>query len=149
MTPRVATSDDLDAVVALDRVIFPDDAWPRDKFEDDLRSSFAHFLVVENEGTISGYAIAQHLPGNDVADIHNLAVVEAHRGEGLGAVLLDALVAWCESRHATAIMLEVRADNESAQSLYSSRGFQTIATRPGYYQPACVDALVMRREVTP
>ena len=149
MTPRVAASGDLDAVVALERVIFPDDAWPRDKFEDDLRSSFAHFLVVENGGTISGYAIAQHLPGNDVADIQNLAVVEAHRGEGLGAVLLDALVAWCESRHATAIMLEVRADNESAQSLYSSRGFQTIATRPGYYQPAGVDALVMRREVTP
>lgn len=149
MTPRVAASGDLDAVVALERVIFPDDAWPRDKFEDDLRSSFAHFLVVENGGTISGYAIAQHLPGNDVADIQNLAVVEAHRGEGLGAVLLNALVAWCESRHATAIMLEVRADNESAQSLYSSRGFQTIATRPGYYQPAGVDALVMRREVTP
>lgn len=149
MTPRVAASGDLDAVVALERVIFPDDAWPRDKFEDDLRSSFTHFLVVENGGTISGYAIAQHLPGNDVADIQNLAVVEAHRGEGLGAVLLNALVAWCESRHATAIMLEVRADNESAQSLYSSRGFQTIATRPGYYQPAGVDALVMRREVTP
>ncbi len=149
MTPRVAIADDLDAVVALERVVFPDDAWPRDKFEDDLRSSFAHFLVVENGGTISGYAIAQHLPGNDVADIQNIAVVEAHRGEGLGAVLLDALLDWCESRHATAILLEVRADNESAQSLYASRRFQTIATRPGYYQPAGVDALVMRREVTP
>jgi ribosomal-protein-alanine acetyltransferase len=149
MTPRVATADDLDAVVALERVIFPDDAWPRDKFEDDLRSSFVHFLVVEDGGTITGYAIAQHLPGNDVADIQNIAVVEAHRGEGLGAVLLDALVAWCESRDASAVMLEVRADNESAQSLYASRSFHTIATRPGYYQPAGVDALVMRREVTP
>jgi ribosomal-protein-alanine acetyltransferase len=149
MTPREATADDLDAVVALERVIFPDDAWPRDKFEDDLRSTFAHFLVTESAGEITGYAIAQHLPGNDVADIQNIAVVEAHRGEGMGAVLLDALVAWCESRDASSVMLEVRADNDSAQSLYASRGFHTIATRPGYYQPAGVDARVMRREVTP
>jgi ribosomal-protein-alanine acetyltransferase len=149
MTPRVATAADLDAVVALERVIFPDDAWPRDKFEDDLRSSFTHFLVVEDGGTITGYAIAQHLPGNDVADIQNIAVVEAHRGEGWGANLLDALVAWSESRHASVVMLEVRADNEAAQALYATRGFRTIATRPGYYQPAGVDALVMRREVTP
>ncbi|MDP4586414.1 MAG: ribosomal protein S18-alanine N-acetyltransferase [Microbacteriaceae bacterium] len=148
MTPRMATAGDLDAVVALERQIFPDDAWPRDKLEDDLRSSFAHFLVTESGGVITGYAIAQHLPGNDVADIQNIAVVEAHQGEGLGAALLDALLSWCESRHATAIMLEVRADNGAAQSLYASRGFHTIATRPGYYQPAGVDAFVMRREVT-
>lgn len=148
MTLRVATAADLDAVVQLEQQIFPDDAWPRDKLADDLRSSFAHFVVSENDGVIAGYAIAQHLPGNDVADVHNLAVVEARRGEGLGALMLDALLVWCESRDASAIMLEVRADNESAQSLYASRGFRTIATRPGYYQPAGVDALVMRREVT-
>jgi ribosomal-protein-alanine acetyltransferase len=149
MTARAATSADLDAIVLLERSIFPDDAWPRDKFEDDLRSSFAHFLVTENDGSITGYAIAQHLPGNDVADIQNIAVDASHRGEGLGAALLDELVTWCESRHATAIMLEVRADNSAAQSLYATRGFQTIATRPGYYQPAGVDAFVMRREVAP
>jgi [ribosomal protein S18]-alanine N-acetyltransferase len=148
MTPRRATAGDLDAIVALEREIFPDDAWPRDKLEDDLHSTYAHFLVAERGDSIAGYAIAQHLPRNDVADIQNIAVVEAHRGEGLGALLLDALVEWCESRDATAIMLEVRADNGPAQSLYASRGFVTIATRPGYYQPAGVDALVMRREVT-
>ena len=148
MTPRTATSADLDAIVALERAIFPDDAWPRDKLEDDLHSPFANFLVAESAGEIAGYAIAQHLPGNDVADIQNIAVVEAHRGKGLGAILLDALLEWCESRHATAVMLEVRADNDAAQALYSSRGFLTIATRPGYYQPAGVDAFVMRREVT-
>jgi ribosomal-protein-alanine acetyltransferase len=144
----MATTADLDAVVALERAIFPDDAWPRDKFEDDLSTPFAHFVVIESDGVITGYAIAQHLPGNDVADIQNIAVAAAHRGEGLGANLLDALVAWCDSRNASAVMLEVRADNETAQAMYATRGFQTIATRPGYYQPAGVDALVMRREVT-
>jgi ribosomal-protein-alanine N-acetyltransferase len=61
---------------------------------------------------------------------------------------LDALVAWAADRGTTAIMLEVRDDNTVAQSLYVSRGFAVIATRAKYYQPAGVDALVMRKEVS-
>lgn len=145
---RLATEADLTIVHGLEQVIFPDDAWPFEKLDDDLRSPFAHFLVSVDEDRIVGYAIAHHLTGNDIADIHNIAVIESHRGRGVGAELLDALVSWTLDNGASAIMLEVRADNEVAQSLYASRGFHAIATRPGYYQPAGVDALVMRREVT-
>ena len=145
---RLATAADLTTIHGLERVLFPDDAWPLDKFDDDLRSSFANFLVATDEGQVVGYAIAQHLPGNDVADIQNIAVVESHRGRGIGAALLDALVAWAVDRGTTAIMLEVRDDNTVAQSLYASRGFAVISTRAKYYQPAGVDALVMRKEVS-
>jgi ribosomal-protein-alanine acetyltransferase len=148
MMIRLATEADLTIVHGLEQVIFPDDAWPFEKLDDDLRSPFAHFLVSVDEDRIVGYAIAHHLTGNDIADIHNIAVIESHRGRGVGAELLDALVSWTLDNGASAIMLEVRADNEVAQSLYASRGFHAIATRPGYYQPAGVDALVMRREVT-
>ncbi len=147
MTIRIAKPADLDAIESLEREIFPDDAWPRDKLEDDLRSQFARFVVMEADGLVVGYAIGHHLPGNDVADIHNIAVRESHRGRGLGSALFDDLVAWSTSHGAAAIMLEVRADNEPAQALYSSRGFEVIATRPKYYQPAGVDAFVMRWEV--
>lgn len=147
MTPRRAIPSDLDAIEALEREIFPDDAWPRAQLEDDLRSPYACFLVMESDESIVGYAIAHHLPGNDVADVHNIAVIEQFRGKGIGSRLLDDLIDWCEGRQPDAIMLEVRADNEAAQSLYASRGFHAIATRLGYYQPAGVDALVMRRGV--
>jgi ribosomal-protein-alanine acetyltransferase len=145
---RLATAADLTTIHGLERVLFPDDAWPLDKFDDDLHSSFANFLVATDEGHVVGYAIAQHLPGNDVADIQNIAVVESHRGRGIGAALLDALVEWAVDRSTTAIMLEVRDDNTVAQSLYASRGFAVISTRAKYYQPAGVDALVMRKEVS-
>lgn len=148
MTIRKAYPSDLDRIVELEREMFPDDAWPRDKLDDDLRSPYSHFLVTEEDGEIVGYATAHFLPGNDVADIHNIAVLDAVRGRGVGSALFDRLVTWCREQGATAIMLEVRADNLAAQSLYASRGFHTIATRPGYYQPAGVDAFVMRREVT-
>jgi len=145
---RLATEAELVIVHGLEQVLFPDDAWPLEKFDDDLRSPYAHFLVALEDDRVVGYAIAQHLPGNDVADVHNIAVIEEYRGKGVGSSLLDQLIIWCEARQPDAIMLEVRADNEAAQSLYVSRGFHAIATRPGYYQPTGVDALVMRREVT-
>ncbi|MEY4898551.1 MAG: tRNA ((37)-N6)-threonylcarbamoyltransferase complex transferase subunit TsaD [Actinomycetota bacterium] len=145
---RLAAEADLTSVHGLEQVLFPDDAWPFDKLDDDLRSPYAHFLIAEDEDRVVGYAIAQYLTGNDVADIQNIAVVESHRRRGVGAELLDALVSWTVENGASAIMLEVRDDNVVAQSLYASRGFEVIATRPKYYQPSGVDALVMRREVS-
>jgi ribosomal-protein-alanine acetyltransferase len=145
---RLAAATDLTTIHGLEQILFPDDAWPLEKLADDLHSPYAHFLVATDEGQVVGYAIAHHLTGNDVADIHNIAVVESHRGRGIGAELLDALIAWTIDKGASAIMLVVRVDNTVAQSLYAMRGFETIATRPKYYQPAGVDALVMRKEVS-
>jgi ribosomal-protein-alanine acetyltransferase len=145
---RPATAADLTTILGLEQVLFPDDAWPLDKFDDDLRSPYARFIVAADAGRVVGYAIAQHLTSNDVADIQNIAVVESHRGRGIGAQLLDALDAWSVDQGATSIMLEVRDDNTVAQSMYAGRGFEVIATRAKYYQPAGVDALVMRKEVS-
>lgn len=147
MTLRLATENDLTTIYGLEQVLFPHDAWPLEKFDDDLRSRYAHFLMAEDEDRVVGYAIAQYLTGNDVADIQNIAVVESHRGRGIGAALLDAVLEWAVDQGASAIMLEVRADNVVAQSLYASRGFEVIATRAQYYQPAGIDALVMSKEV--
>ena len=145
---RLATTDDLTTIHGLEQKLFPDDAWPMEKFDDDLHSPYVRFVVADAEGQVAGYAIAQYLPGNDVADVQNVAVVESFRGRGIGAELLDALTAWSVDQGALAIMLEVRDDNTVAQSLYASRGFVVIATRAKYYQPAGVDALVMRKEVS-
>ena len=149
MRIRRATLDDLDRIMELEREIFPDDAWTSELMAEGLASAYGHYIVAENdEETVVGYAGAYHLPGDDSADIHSLAVAEAHRGSGVGGRLFDELVAWCVSDGAIRVLLEVRADNPAAQNLYVSRGFSTIAVREGYYQPANVDALVMQRMLT-
>ena len=132
----------------MERTIFPDDAWTTEQMAQGLSSPYAHYVVVEQGGDIIGYAGAFHLPGDDVADIHTIAVAASARGHGGGAELFDNGLSWCATDGARRILLEVRSDNLAAQNLYQSRGFQTIAIREGYYQPANVDALVMERLVS-
>jgi len=148
MTIRRATLHDLDDVMVLERAIFPDDAWSKELMAEGIASPYGHYVVATDElGEIVAYAGAHHLPGNDSADIHSIAVSDTQRGQGLGARLFDELLAWCVSDGAVRVLLEVRADNPVAHHLYSSRGFTTIAVREGYYQPANVDALVMERKM--
>jgi ribosomal protein S18 acetylase RimI-like enzyme len=61
---------------------------------------------------------------------------------------VQTLVEEARRRGATAVFLEVRADNLGAQSLYKKLGFVEIAVRPKYYQPDGVDALVMTLAIT-
>ncbi len=147
MITRAATLDDVTEVLALERAIFPEDAWSAEMLAEGFASAYGHYVVVEQDGAIIAYAGAYHLPGDDVADIHTIAVTAGARGNGLGAELFDDLVAWCTADGAARVLLEVRADNLVAQNLYQSRGFQTIAVRPAYYQPAGIDALVMEKAV--
>ena len=43
-------------------------------------------------------------------------------------------------------MLEVRASNEPAKSLYGSMGFESVGIRKNYYRNPREDALILRKE---
>ena len=77
-----------------------------------------------------------------------LGVAAGRQGKGIGAQLLDALLAEAD-RRSPVVLLEVRADNEVAAGLYRRRGFTEIGRRRGYYQPSGADAVVMKREGVP
>lgn len=142
---REASPADGDAIFAIEQATFPADAWSRGVLDAELSSPFGVYLVAVDGDDVVGYGGAQLLPDATQGDIQTLAVSAAHRGHGVGAALLDALLSRTAAGGATHMMLEVRADNPVAQSLYERRGFTVIATRPGYYQPANVDALIMQR----
>jgi ribosomal-protein-alanine N-acetyltransferase len=82
----------------------------------------------------------------DEAHIATIGVTAKRQGEGIGARLLDELLAEAD-RRSPVVLLEVRADNERAQELYRRRGFTEIGRRRGYYQPSGTDAVVMKREL--
>jgi len=142
---RPATASDLDAIDAIERATFPTDAWSRELIAAELAGAHTHYLVaVDDADAVIGYAGLLAPRGSGQGDIQTIAVAEPARRQGIGAALLDALLAEARAREALEVFLEVRADNPGAEALYASRGFERIAVRPRYYQPDGVDAVVMK-----
>jgi ribosomal-protein-alanine acetyltransferase len=144
MTLRLATPDDLDAIMLIETRSFPTDAWSVDAMRSELASPHGRYLVDEHDGAVIGYGGVRALLGSADADIQTIAFAAEHRGGGRGRALLRALLDAASERGAREVFLEVRADNPSAEGLYVSEGFEEIGRRPHYYQPDDVDAIVMR-----
>lgn len=93
-------------------------------------------------GSLAGYLIASRYA--DVWHLMNVAVDPPVRRQGLGALLLEDLIARVSP--AEPITLEVRPSNGPAISLYKRYGFQAAGLRPGYYRDTGEDALIMWRQ---
>jgi ribosomal-protein-alanine N-acetyltransferase len=140
------TPADLPAVLAMEEELFAPDTWTAAMYRDELaRTDTRHYLVAEDDvGAVVGYAGLIAYP--EEAHIATIGVTGQRQGEGIGAHLLDTLLAEADTR-SQVVLLEVRADNDAAQGLYRRRGFAEIGRRRGYYQPSGTDAIVMSREV--
>ncbi len=141
MTVRVATPDDLDAVVVLEQDALGPDAWSVGLLEEGLagRVPTVHYLVAESDGSVVGHAVTS-LAG-DIAELQRIAVTPAVRRTGVASALLDASVALAEG--ADRMLLEVRADNAGALAFYAAHGFVEVDRRPKYYKDGST-AVVMR-----
>jgi ribosomal-protein-alanine N-acetyltransferase len=135
---------DIEDLVALERELFPDDAWTAPTWWAELAARPRRDYVVEEspDGTTVGYAGVDL--GGEVADVMTMAVAPGAQRRGLGGRLLEELVARAEGDGAAYLMLEVRDDNVAARKLYETRGFELLSTRRRYYQPGDVDAHVLR-----
>ncbi|QSI47287.1 ribosomal protein S18-alanine N-acetyltransferase [Thermobispora bispora] len=139
---RQMTVDDLPAVMEIERSTFPFDAWTEGMMRGELADQprTRHYLVAEADGRIVGYAGLA--VAADQADVQTIAVDERYRRRGIGAALLEALLAEAARRGATAVFLEVRADNAPAQAMYERFGFERIGLRRRYYHDG-TDAITM------
>jgi len=139
---RVAQRDDVAAIVALERVSF-NNPWSEESFHAFLARETARVLVAVRGETVVGYAIIAWVL--DEAELANIAVAPAERGQGIGAQLLDRGLADLTALGVHAVYLEVRAANAVAQRLYASRCFVPVGRRARYYDNPTDDAVLMRR----
>ena len=80
---------DVAAVHALERRLFPVDAWPLDMFSAELAQPVCWYWVAEQDGAIVGYAGLMCI--RPVGDVQTIAVVPEHEGRGIGSALLRTL----------------------------------------------------------
>jgi ribosomal-protein-alanine N-acetyltransferase len=84
--------------------------------------------------------------GGGEAEVLTLLVLPPFRRLGLAKLMLDRGMQAARAAGATALFLEVAADNSAGRSLYSAHGFLEVGRRPRYYS-GLIDALVLRRDL--
>lgn len=87
---RKATTDDVEALYQLiEGYAEKGIMLPRSRKV--LLEQIDNFVVAESEGTVVGCGSLCRL-GNDLVEIRSLGIVETHKGQGLGTLLVDYLV---------------------------------------------------------
>ncbi|MEY4349324.1 MAG: hypothetical protein RL719_621 [Actinomycetota bacterium] len=144
---RPATEADLDDIMQIEHDAFESTAWPRDSMALELApSNDRHYFVATSDERVVGYAGINVVAGHQ-SNVMTIAVAESSRGSGLGRALMQKLIDVAVAQKSVEIFLEVRADNEIAQALYRSLGFEQIDLRRGYYQPENIDAVIMLKTI--
>jgi ribosomal-protein-alanine N-acetyltransferase len=135
---------DLDAVMAIESRVHTH-PWTRGNFSDSLAHGHAGQLLSDGQHGLLGYFLTMVI----VDEVHllDIAVDLPFQGQGVGRILLDALVTVARAQQMQLILLEVRVSNEAAIRLYQRYGFSEIGRRKHYYPVAPgvrEDAIVMQ-----
>lgn len=134
---------DLPAVMELEEELFAPDSWTEWMYRDELaQRDTRHYLAVVDGEQLIGWGGLISYP--DEAHIATIGVAGDRQHEGIGGLLLDALLAEAD-RRVPVVLLEVRADDGPTQAFYARRGFVEIGRRPNYYPLSGTDAVVMQR----
>jgi ribosomal-protein-alanine N-acetyltransferase len=103
-----------------------------------LFSAERYVKVPENVVGFSGFWMMMK-----EAHIIAIGVRDNYRRLGIGEGLLIATIELAQILNANVVTLEVRASNQTAQSLYKKYGFRVIGRRPRYYSSDGEDAIIM------
>jgi ribosomal-protein-alanine N-acetyltransferase len=132
---------DIPAVQDIEADLFPDDAWSAEQFWQELSQPTRRYLVARGDDGIVGYAGAFVMSPD--SDLQTIGVRADQQGRGVASELLVELLEEAARCGATHMLLEVRAGNARAVTLYERFGFARISERRRYY-PDGSDAIIMR-----
>jgi [ribosomal protein S18]-alanine N-acetyltransferase len=139
---RKATADDLDAMHLIESQ--GQARWNRRQFEDELRLAFSDVWVIDEAGSVIGFAITWTVA--DEIQLNNIGIRADSRRRGLGFMLMDHIAAVARrGRRVRKIFLEVSERNETARLFYRAGGFVESGRRKRYY--GGIDAILMEREL--
>lgn len=141
---RRMTLDDIEQVVAIDRVSFSL-PWPERSFRFELTDNpSSRCWVADVDGRIAGVIVAWLLV--DEVHIATLATHPEFRRQGIAQALLLHVLKHGAQEGALSSFLEVRAGNLAAQAMYRKFGYEETGRRPRYYKDNGEDAILMTLE---
>jgi GNAT superfamily N-acetyltransferase len=136
---RIGEAADVDAAVSVyerSSLVRHEGVWPNrvarvERVRGHLHDPASWFLLATEGPAVVGMASAEALRGEDGAGqdipggcfLSYLFVVPERWGEGIGGVILDAVLAEAKRRHYSRMHLWTHEDNERSHRLYRSRGF--------------------------
>lgn len=143
MLVRAATPADVEAVCQLEERCLGADAWSAALVSEGIHGALptVSYLVAELDGVVVGHAVTS--AAGEIAELQRIAVDEPHRRTGVGAALMDSVVAGAGATEADRLLLEVRVDNGGALAFYTDLGFVEIDRRTRYYADGTT-AVVLR-----
>jgi ribosomal-protein-alanine N-acetyltransferase len=146
MSVRKFRAVDADAVAAIAGESFEAATWSRESYLSLGEQNGSLALVIESDGTISGFLIGRRV--SDQAEVLNLAVARKHRRKGQGTALLAAALREFGLRSVKSVYLEVRESNTDGIAFYERQGFAKTGLRKGYYRRPDESAVTMVKKLT-
>ncbi len=150
-TIDVMLEQDLRAVVEIEEITGLN-RWGYDAYRRELLKNQNSVMLVARaieaerpNGNVVGFFAGWMI--EDELHVNNIASHPDHRRIGIGQSLLEAGIEAAKRRGVCYVLLEVRASNEAAQSLYRKMGFNFIGRRRDYYRVPTEDAFVMKLEL--
>jgi len=169
---RPLESGDIPQVMDIERESFPS-MWPQTTYKKELKNKLARYLVVyepigegpagqdepdSGQGPLSAVkrlftpaqATQERILGlvglwcmMGEGHIVTIAVRQAYRRQGLGELLLLAILDAAREAGQDGVTLEYRISNHEARRLYEKYGFTQVGVRARYYSDNQEDAVLM------
>ncbi len=127
------TLSEYDAIVAFDRLCFPEDHWTEEDWRELLADERAVYLALLDDGRIVGDVFVYNWQGErDYGKIMNLAVHPAYRRRRLAAGL-RAATELLQAAGLPRICGETRLSNEAMRRTFAACGYRLTRIEEAYY----------------
>lgn len=142
VTLRLATPDDLEAILEVQRQAPGAAAWSEGDYGNLLPADGTLCLVGEDtaQQRVVGFLLAR--TAADEMEVLNLAVAPPHRRQGIARRLLGEALARGHAQGVRQFWLELRASNHAALTFYQASGFVETRRRRNYYRDPEEDAII-------
>ena len=141
-----ATTDHVADIHAIEVKTFSE-PWSMDAISQEIENKHAICFSAWDaiNRTVVGYATMRHIINE--GHISNIAVSRRYQQQGIGTMLLSALIESAIGREMIGLTLEVRVSNQAALALYHKHGFVEEGRRKNYYSHPNEDAIIMWKHI--